>query len=87
MREWVDELTGRSDRAASGLRVPAESEISQLMSMFPDMRREDVVGALQRRCEVRLVSVVRRRLTRNNENLSFSPNIETAVETLLASHT
>lgn len=54
MREWVDELTGRTDRAATGLRVPGEAEISQLMSMFPDMRREDVVGALQRRYVTRL---------------------------------
>ncbi|KAH8118396.1 hypothetical protein DFH11DRAFT_1502788 [Phellopilus nigrolimitatus] len=49
MREWVDELTGRTERAASGLRVPSEAEISQLTSMFPDLRREDLVGALQRR--------------------------------------
>ena len=49
MREWVDELTGRSERAAAGLRVPSEEEINQLMSMFPDLRREDVVGTLQRR--------------------------------------
>jgi hypothetical protein len=61
MREWVDELTGRSDRGAGGLRAPSESEISQVMSMFPDMRREDVVGALQRRCVSfpPLLSVVR----------------------------
>lgn len=49
MREWVDELTGRTERAAAGLRVPNEAEITQLTSMFPDLRREDVVGALQRR--------------------------------------
>ncbi|KAI5123411.1 hypothetical protein M0805_006117 [Coniferiporia weirii] len=49
MREWVDELTGRTERAAAGLRVPGEAEISQLTSMFPDLRREDIVGALQRR--------------------------------------
>lgn len=49
VRGWVDELTGRTDRTATGVRVPAEAEISQVMSMFPDMRREEVVGALQRR--------------------------------------
>lgn len=49
VREWVDELTGRTERAAAGLRVPSEAEISQLTSIFPDLRREDIVGALQRR--------------------------------------
>ena len=49
MREWVDELTGRTERVAAGLRVPSEAEINQLTSMFPDLRREDIVGALQRR--------------------------------------
>ncbi|KAL5527445.1 hypothetical protein ACEPAG_6236 [Sanghuangporus baumii] len=48
VREWVDELTGRTERAAAGLRVPSETEISQVTSMFPDLRREDIVGALQR---------------------------------------
>ncbi|EKM79962.1 hypothetical protein AGABI1DRAFT_99583 [Agaricus bisporus var. burnettii JB137-S8] len=49
MREWVDELTGRTDRANSGIRVPTESEISQLTNMFPTVEREVVVGALQGR--------------------------------------
>lgn len=49
MREWVDELTGRTDRANSGIRIPTESEISQLTNMFPTVEREVVVGALQRR--------------------------------------
>jgi hypothetical protein len=49
MREWVDELTGRMDRANPGIRIPNESEISQLTSMFPTVEREVVVGALQRR--------------------------------------
>jgi membrane associated rhomboid family serine protease len=62
MREWVNELTGRVDRANAGLRVPADTEITHITSMFPSMEREVVVGALQR-----------------------SPNIETAVETLLIS--
>ncbi|TDL29394.1 hypothetical protein BD410DRAFT_811047 [Rickenella mellea] len=49
MREWVNELTGRAERAASGIRVPNEAEVSTVTSMFPDLRREDIVGALQRR--------------------------------------
>ncbi|KAF8961106.1 hypothetical protein BDZ97DRAFT_1830359 [Flammula alnicola] len=48
MREWVDELTGRADRANVGLRVPTEAEITHLTSMFPSIDREVVVGALQR---------------------------------------
>jgi hypothetical protein len=49
VREWVDELTGRAERASTGIRVPPEAEILQLTSMFPDVQREVVVGALQRR--------------------------------------
>lgn len=49
MREWVNELTGRVDRANAGLRVPTDTEITHLTSMFPSMEREVVVGALQRR--------------------------------------
>jgi hypothetical protein len=49
MREWVDELTGRTERANVGLRVPAEAEITHLTSIFPSIEREVVVGALQRR--------------------------------------
>lgn len=49
MREWVDELTGRAERASAGIRVPPEAEITQLLSMFPDLDRDVVVGALQRR--------------------------------------
>lgn len=49
MREWVDELTGRTQNAAAGLRVPPEAEIAQVMTMFPDMQRAVVVAALQRR--------------------------------------
>jgi hypothetical protein len=51
MREWVDELTGRAERAA-GVRAPSEDEISQLTAIFPDLDREVLVGALQRRCVV-----------------------------------
>jgi hypothetical protein len=49
VREWVDELTGRAERAGTGMRVPPETEIAQLTSMFPDVQREVVVGTLQRR--------------------------------------
>ncbi|KAI9513286.1 hypothetical protein F5148DRAFT_288017 [Russula earlei] len=49
MREWVNELTGRVDRASTGIRVPAEAEISQLMNIFPDLQRDVIVAALQRR--------------------------------------
>ncbi|KAF8076765.1 hypothetical protein FPV67DRAFT_1406944 [Lyophyllum atratum] len=49
MREWVDELTGRTERASAGIRVPAEAEITQLTTMFPDVQRDVVVAALQRR--------------------------------------
>jgi len=49
MREWVNELTGGAERASTGLRVPNEAEIAQLMNMFPDVQREVVVAALQRR--------------------------------------
>ncbi|KAK7469390.1 hypothetical protein VKT23_003865 [Stygiomarasmius scandens] len=48
VREWVHELTGRPDGAAAGMRAPPEAEIAQLTTMFPDISREAVVGALQR---------------------------------------
>jgi hypothetical protein len=35
MREWVNELTGRTERANAGIRVPPEAEILQLTTMFP----------------------------------------------------
>lgn len=49
MREWVNELTGRTERANAGIRVPPEAEIIQLTNMFPDVQRETLVHALQRR--------------------------------------
>ncbi|KAH9002222.1 hypothetical protein EDB86DRAFT_2800684 [Lactarius hatsudake] len=49
MREWVNELTGRVDRASTGIRVPTEDEVSQLMGIFPDLQRDVIVAALQRR--------------------------------------
>ncbi|KAJ7102662.1 hypothetical protein C8R43DRAFT_231999 [Mycena crocata] len=61
VREWVEGLTGRSQ---TGIRIPTESEIIQLTTMFPDIQRDVLVGTLQR-----------------------SPNIESAVETLLSSQT
>jgi hypothetical protein len=59
MREWVNELTGRVDRASTGIRVPTEEEISQLMGIFPDLQRDVIVAALQRRW-VHLISGVSR---------------------------
>ncbi|KAN0126741.1 hypothetical protein V8E52_000381 [Russula decolorans] len=52
MREWVNELTGRVDRASTGIRVPTDAEISQLTSIFPDLQREVIVGALQRSANI-----------------------------------
>jgi hypothetical protein len=49
VREWVNELTGRTERENAGIRVPSEAEIAQLISMFPDLQRQVVIGALQRR--------------------------------------
>lgn len=49
MREWVNELTGRTERENAGIRVPSEAEITQITSMFPDVQRQAVIGALQRR--------------------------------------
>jgi len=48
MREWVNELTGRTGRENAGIRVPSEAEITQITSMFPDVQRQTVIGALQR---------------------------------------
>ncbi|KAG5654238.1 hypothetical protein H0H81_005925 [Sphagnurus paluster] len=47
MREWVNELTGRTE--APGIRVPPETEIAQLSSMFPHIQRDVIVATLQRR--------------------------------------
>lgn len=49
VREWVNELTGRTEHANAGIRVPTEAEISQLTSMFPDIQREVIIRVLQRR--------------------------------------
>jgi len=52
MREWVNELTGRVDRASTGMRVPTEAEISQLANIFPDLQRDVIVAALQRSANI-----------------------------------
>lgn len=50
VREWVNELTGRAEESsAPRIRVPTETEISQLTGMFPDTSREIIVATLQRR--------------------------------------
>lgn len=49
VREWVNELTGRTDRANAGIRAPSEGEIAQLTNMFPDFERDVIAAALQRR--------------------------------------
>lgn len=48
----MNELTGRAERNATGLRVPSDGEIAQLTAMFPDVQREVIVAALQRRLVV-----------------------------------
>lgn len=46
LRSIVQELRGQG--TPLGLRAPSEAEITQVSSMFPNVRREDVIGALQR---------------------------------------
>jgi len=46
MGEWVSEMTGSTGSAG---RAPTEEEIGVLRSMFPNLSREVVVRALQRR--------------------------------------
>jgi hypothetical protein len=53
VREWVNELTGRGE-AEPTIRAPSETEISQAMLVFPNLQRDVVVGALQRRLVVHL---------------------------------
>ncbi|KAJ3835041.1 hypothetical protein F5878DRAFT_664230 [Lentinula raphanica] len=48
VRDWVQGLTGRGDGIAAGVRIPPESEITELTTMFPDISREAIIGALQR---------------------------------------
>jgi len=46
LRSLVQELRGQG--TPLGLRAPSEAEITQVSSMFPNVRREDVISALQR---------------------------------------
>lgn len=48
VREWVNELTGRTGEAAARIRTPSEVEVTQLTSMFPDTSRDVIVTTLQR---------------------------------------
>jgi hypothetical protein len=48
VREWVDELTGRTERGNPGIRAPSDAEITLLTGMFPDVERDVVLAALQR---------------------------------------
>ncbi|KAL4076271.1 hypothetical protein V8B97DRAFT_1923123 [Scleroderma yunnanense] len=48
VREWVNELTGRTDDAVSRIRTPSETEITQLVSMFPDTPQDVIIATLQR---------------------------------------
>lgn len=47
VREWVNELTGRTEEATTRIRTPSEVEITQLTSMFPDTSRDVIVATLQ----------------------------------------
>lgn len=49
VREWVNELTGRNEQGTTGVRVPSDAEITHLTTMFPNVQRGVIVGALQRR--------------------------------------
>lgn len=44
MGEWVNEMRGRGNA-----RAPSEEEIATLTAMFPNLSREVVVSALQRK--------------------------------------
>ncbi|KAH7912975.1 hypothetical protein BJ138DRAFT_1147175 [Hygrophoropsis aurantiaca] len=48
MREWVNELTGRTEQPGTGTHVPSETEIGHLTGIFPDIQRDVIVGTLQR---------------------------------------
>ena len=49
VREWVNGLTGRAERGTVGIHVPSEPEILELTTIFPNVGREVIVSALQRR--------------------------------------
>ena len=44
MGEWVNEMRGRGNA-----RAPSEEEIAALTGMFPNLSRDVVVAALQRK--------------------------------------
>jgi len=46
VNQWMNELTGQG--AAAGIRVPTEAEVTQVVTMFPDVPRESIILALQR---------------------------------------
>jgi hypothetical protein len=47
MTQWVDELTGR--RGQEGVYVPTADEVNLVANVFPDLRREEIISALQRK--------------------------------------
>ncbi|KAE9407286.1 hypothetical protein BT96DRAFT_963238 [Gymnopus androsaceus JB14] len=49
VRNWMQGLTGRTDGTTAGVRIPPESEITELTNMFPDISREATIGALQKK--------------------------------------
>lgn len=52
VRDWVQGLTGRGDGTTAGVRIPPDNEITELTNMFPDISREAIIGALQRRYNI-----------------------------------
>ena len=59
VRQWMSELAGAArPTAADGttVRVPSDSEIRMLTGMFPDIGRDAILGVLQRRCVITLLT-------------------------------
>ena len=53
VRQWVSELTEAANPSGRGnVRVPSDSEVQMVTSMFPDIGRDVVLGALQRRYHI-----------------------------------
>ena len=46
VRQWVDELSGRTEQE-SAVRVASEEQINSMVAMFPQVSREIIVNALQ----------------------------------------
>jgi hypothetical protein len=64
VRQWVSEITDVANSNGSGnVRVPRDSEIQMLTSMFPDVGREVILGVLQRRYTIVLLSMTYHFLT------------------------